>query len=231
MSRSVARAVPAARWAAAVALVCAAAAGCMETEQKTLEEKGKLPSVLPPHSGETLSPGGDAGPGDNAQPAAPASNDGAAATSGDDAITVEIVDRDGYQKVLDKHKGKVVFVDFWATWCTPCMEKFPHTVHLARAFPQDQVAVISVSLDDPESKDAALAFLRKQEARFDNLLSEMGGGVESMEAFDIEGGVPHYKIYDREGKVAKTLTPGPDLEITLELLESEVRQVVEGANS
>ncbi len=142
-------------------------------------------------------------------------------------ITLEVVDIEGYQQALERHKGKVVFVDFWATWCTPCMENFPHTVHIHRAFPQDQVAVISVSLDDPESKDAALAFLQQQEARFDNLLSQYGAGVESFEKFGIDEAIPHYKIYDRQGQLVKSLTPGPDLKITLELLEAEVRAVLE----
>ncbi|MBW3598408.1 MAG: TlpA family protein disulfide reductase [Planctomycetes bacterium] len=196
--------------------------GCVKTTPEGPEED-TLPSLAPPVGDddeleEPVPP-----------PIAPASEDTSAAPAADGEITLEVVDHQGYQQVLDRHKGKVVLVDFWATWCAPCVEKFPHTVHVSRSFPKDQVAVISVSLDDPESREAALEFLQKQEARFDNLLSEQGASVESMEAFDIENGIPHYKIYDREGEVAKTLTPGPDLEVTLELLESEVRQVVEGA--
>lgn len=150
-----------------------------------------------------------------------------AASAAAGEITLETVDVEGYQQVLDQHKGKVVFVDFWATWCTPCMENFPHTVHVSRAFPPEQVAVISVSFDDPESKDAALAFLQKQEARFTHLMSEYGAGVESMEKFNIDGGVPHYKIYDREGNLVKSLSPGPELDVTVELLDAEVRKVLE----
>jgi thiol-disulfide isomerase/thioredoxin len=162
-----------------------------------------------------------------AAPAEPSSSGAASEAAAADDITIEVVDVAGYKQALEKHRGKVVFVDFWATWCIECMEHFPHTVHLSRAFPNDQVAVISVSFDDLESKDAALEFLRKHEARFDNLLSEYGAGVESIEKFEIEDGIPYYKIYDREGQLAKTLAPGPGLKITFELLESEVRKVLE----
>jgi thiol-disulfide isomerase/thioredoxin len=141
------------------------------------------------------------------------------------AVTLEVVDIEGYRQALAKHKGKVVFVDFWATWCPPCMENFPHSVHISRAFPEE-VAVMSVSFDELEDKDKALEFLEKQEARFENFITTYGAGTEGTEAFQIDSGVPHYKIYDREGNVAKTLAPGPDLKITLELLDEEIRGVL-----
>jgi thiol-disulfide isomerase/thioredoxin len=152
----------------------------------------------------------------------------ATAASPPEAITLEVVDIDGYRKAIEKHRGKVVFVDFWATWCPPCMENFPHTVHISRAFPKDQVAVISVSFDELEDKEKALAFLEKHEARFENFITVYGAGTEGTEAFEIKSGVPHYEIYDREGNVATTLAPGPDLKITLELLDAEIRKVSGG---
>ncbi len=186
-------------------------AGCSETPQAV--DSGVVEPV-------------DTGSGQTSSTAETASADTAASAAAGE-ITLETVDVEGYQQVLDQHKGKVVFVDFWATWCTPCMENFPHTVHVSRAFPPEQVAVISVSFDDPESKDAALAFLQKQEARFTHLMSEYGAGVESMEKFNIDGGVPHYKIYDREGNLVKSLSPGPELDVTVELLDAEVRKALE----
>jgi hypothetical protein len=86
---------------------------------------------------------------------------------------------------------------------------------------------MSMSFDDPEEKESALAFLRKQEARFDNFLSQYGAGTESVEKFDVEGGVPHYKIYDREGNLVTKLNNGPDLNVTVELLDAEIRKVLD----
>ena len=48
-------------------------------------------------------------------------------------------------------RGKVVLVDFWATWCLPCMAQLPHTVELADRFRDRGLTVATVSLDEPEN--------------------------------------------------------------------------------
>ncbi len=116
-------------------------------------------------------------------------------------ITVEVAGRDEYDRLIASHRGKVVLVDFWSTGCIPCLEQFPHTVALSHKHAEDGLAVISVSLDDVEDRKRVLEQLRAQQATFDNLLSRDGMGVASMKAFDIDGGLPHYKLYDRRGNL------------------------------
>ena len=144
------------------------------------------------------------------------------------STSLEVVDAAGYQSVLDNHRGKVVLVDFWATWCVPCRQGFPHTVELSRAYADDGLAVISVSLDDPdESKDAALEFLQEQHADFTNLISSLGSGTESVEAFDIDGGgVPHYKLYDREGALIRKFSSDGQSAIDPATVEAAVREAL-----
>jgi thiol-disulfide isomerase/thioredoxin len=88
------------------------------------------------------------------------------------AISVRVVDADQYQQTLSKLRGKVVLVDFWATWCAPCVKQFPHTVSLERKYKGRGLAAISISLDDPSEEAQVRDFLQKQDARFDNLLSK-----------------------------------------------------------
>jgi thiol-disulfide isomerase/thioredoxin len=113
------------------------------------------------------------------------------------------------QEVLEKHRGKVVLVDFWATWCGPCVEKFPHTVQLADTLRERGLAVVSVSMDHPSSEPQVRAFLEKQQARFDNFISNYGSVVTATTAFGLPGPVPCYRVYDREGKLHREFAVDP----------------------
>src|SRR5207237_5583919 len=54
---------------------------------------------------------------------------------------------DGQRVSLDDLKGKVVLLDFWATWCAPCQKALPHMRELAKKFHDQPFVVLSVSLD------------------------------------------------------------------------------------
>ncbi len=116
-------------------------------------------------------------------------------------IDLVVTDIALYNEVVEQYAGKVVLVDFWATWCRPCLEHFPKTVRWGNEYADEGLAVIAVSVDDPGSAEAAAKFLAKQDARFDTLISELGTGLATWEAFDLTGGVPFYKLYDRSGRL------------------------------
>jgi thiol-disulfide isomerase/thioredoxin len=120
---------------------------------------------------------------------------------GPPAIKVQIGGAPELEKLIAAHKGEVVLVDYWATWCPSCVEKFPHIVELAKK--HNGLAVISVSLDDPDKIDSAKEFLAGQDADFEHLLSKDGGSTDSVEAFKLDKGVPHYRLYDRAGTLVK----------------------------
>lgn len=132
------------------------------------------------------------------------------------SISLETVDREGYDAVLHELTGNVVLVDFWATWCIPCIESFPHTVELSNRYQDEGLRVFSLSLDEPENGATVKQFLADQGATFRNLISQFGGSVQSMDAFEVGEGIPHYKLYDRRGKLRHTYS-GASPEITREL--------------
>ncbi len=141
-------------------------------------------------------------------------------------ITLVVADAQQYAEVIRKHKGKIVLVDFWATWCTPCVKQFPHTVELSKKY-AGEVAVVSVSLDVPETDQArVLKFLKNRGAAFDNLISALGAGEASAEAFDIESGVPHYKIYDREGQLFAAFSADPDSPPLPEMIDLKLHELL-----
>jgi thiol-disulfide isomerase/thioredoxin len=58
----------------------------------------------------------------------------------------------GQRIALDDLKGKVVLLDFWATWCAPCREALPHMREIAKKFQGEPLVIVSVSLDSDEQK-------------------------------------------------------------------------------
>ncbi len=124
-------------------------------------------------------------------------------------VTLTKLDGDGHRRQLQSLKGNVVLVDFWATWCVPCMQQFPHTVQLDKTHRDKGLRVVSVSMDEPSDEAKVLQFLRKQNARFDNVFSTYGVGAEFADAFEIRGDVPFYKLYDRAGRLRYQFSADP----------------------
>lgn len=143
-----------------------------------------------------------------------------------DAIGVELIDGPGFETLLNKHRGRVVLVDFWATWCLSCVKQLPHTVELLTEHGDRDLSVITVSLDDPEKEDEVLRVLQANEATTENYISRFGGSDKSMELFDIEGGLPHYQLYDRQGNLHRTFSTGQE-NIDLEDITKAVESLLE----
>ena len=59
---------------------------------------------------------------------------------------------DGTRFSLEEFQGKVVLLDFWATWCAPCREALPHIREIVNRFQGQPLVVLSVSLDEDEGK-------------------------------------------------------------------------------
>ena len=85
-----------------------------------------------------------------------------------DSIEVEVVDFEGLSPIFE-HKGDQVYIiNFWATWCKPCVEELPYFEQIHEAYPNQEVKVILVSLDFPNQiKSKLIPFLEKHHLKSD----------------------------------------------------------------
>src|SRR5882672_8901471 len=70
------------------------------------------------------------------------------------------VDETGYPKLVAGYKGKVLLVDFWATWCKPCRAEMPELAKLSKRLAARGFALVTVSSDEPEQEAAAANVLK-----------------------------------------------------------------------
>jgi thiol-disulfide isomerase/thioredoxin len=121
---------------------------------------------------------------------------------------VEILSWDGLQKRRDQFKGKVVVLDVWSTYCTPCVREFPKLVALQEQYP-DRVVCISFDTDysgaknePPESfRKPVLDFLTAKHANLLNLIS-CDPNEEFYDRVKL-GGPPAVFVYDQSGTLVK----------------------------
>ena len=99
---------------------------------------------------------------------------------------------------LEAHPGRVVYLDFWASWCTPCQESFPWMQTLKSVYERDGLDVIAVNLD--RHRADADRFLAKKPSDLDIRFDPQG---EIAETFKIKG-MPTSVLIDRHGNVRFT---------------------------
>jgi thiol-disulfide isomerase/thioredoxin len=119
------------------------------------------------------------------------------------------VDSASLRQKLAALRGKVVVLNMWATWCGPCVHEFPDIVKLDRAYRGRGVAVIGLSMDDPQTaRQRVPPFLAQQRATFPIYILMPGSAEATVRVVDRywAGAIPMTYVFDRSGRLQARFT-------------------------
>jgi len=145
--------------------------------------------------------------GNGANPPRPAKNTRYGV--GDEAPDIAMRDPDGNIRRLSDLRGKVVLVDFWASWCGPCRRENPNVVRAYEQFNAEGFEVFSVSLD--QNADRWKAAIAMDGLTWPNHVCDLKGWQnEAARAYGVSS-IPHALLVDQNGTIAATHLRGPAL--------------------
>jgi thiol-disulfide isomerase/thioredoxin len=127
---------------------------------------------------------------------------------------VKLVKPEQYRaRVVAAKKGRVVLVNFWATWCDPCLEEMPALVSAAKGFSAKDLAVALVSTDSLKKTRDVQKFLASGKIPFVCWQAKSLDPQRFIDAVDKSwnGAVPYTLVYDRKGELVARLA-GPQTE-------------------
>lgn len=131
--------------------------------------------------------------------------------AGNEAPMPQISDEQGNPIAPESWKGKAVYIDVWATWCGPCLDEAPDFEALARAYRNQPIQFISISID--ENRQHWLTFLEENEPSNPSYHALGGWQSDWAQAYRIQA-IPRYIAIDAQGRLVRASAPRPsDLNI------------------
>ncbi len=98
-----------------------------------------------------------------------------------------------FKHMIESNRGKVLIINFWATWCAPCVKEFPGLISLRKEFPEDDLTIIGISMD--YGMRPVQNFVKVNDVNFPVVIDD--GSIGSMLTIK---SIPRTLIYDRAGE-------------------------------
>ena len=141
----------------------------------------------------------------------------------------KVIDAQGYQKIVQQHRGKPLLMTFWATWCEPCRDEYPMLNELAKQYGPKGLLVVGVNFDDEGDLILMRRFIARYKPIFPNYRKQQGGEAEFKQAVwpEWNGALPASFFYDKDGnQVGHVVGAG-----TRETYEAAIRQLLSAGGS
>ncbi|MEZ6140143.1 MAG: TlpA disulfide reductase family protein [Zavarzinella sp.] len=123
-----------------------------------------------------------------------------------DDVKLEKVTFEQLKKAVESHKGKVVVLDIWGTFCPPCKAKYPHLVAMHHKLKDKGLVIISLSVDFTDEEKDVVDFLQSQKAVFPNyLLDDSEENKVKWDKIWQHNSLPAIHIFGKDGTKVESL--------------------------
>ena len=120
---------------------------------------------------------------------------------------------------LSDFKGKLVYVDVWATWCKPCLQELPAMKALQEEYKGKDITFVSLSVD--KDKEAWKAMVTEEKMQGVQLHIDLGAHRDFIENYDLTG-IPRFFLISKEGKIISISAPRPSEAKIKELINANL---------
>ena len=129
-------------------------------------------------------------------------------------------DIDGKEHSLDSFKGKLVYIDVWATWCGPCKAEIPALQQLVKDYQGKDIVFVSISVDD--NKNAWEKMIKENNYDWYQIHAEKAWNSTIVKDNLIKG-IPRFMMVDREGNIISVNAPRPTTDDVRVLIDEELK--------
>ena len=144
---------------------------------------------------------------------------------GKKAIDFNVKDLSGNDLSLEKYRGNVVLLDFWAVWCAPCIAEMPNVKQVYDKYKDDNFQIIGISLD--QSRDKLVGYLEKEGITWPQVFDGNGWQNRVAQMYGINA-IPHMYLIDGDGVIRKSDVRGHALEPAVAELVRENNAKLQG---